>query len=290
MKHIKTEAKLSKKDGDKAIIMGIPVVITPMKRVLEELIGKVREKDFTKPLFVATAYSEFFQEAQKNPRFMAALQEADMVVPDGVIVKAAMDYLEMPNKGELNNLWQGLKVGKRILAGGYKERIVGVRLMEVLMKLAVQNKYRVFLLGGQGGVAERLANTWKDKGLNVEWDGGFENAQTALTHPTLSKPVTEKINKFKPDLLFVALGRFKQELWIHQQKENLRAGVIVGVGSSFDELAREGYWKEEVPAWVESRGLKWLWRATKDKRHIQRAWNAFPVFAWQIWQYKRKRQ
>lgn len=290
MSQVIVEAKIGKKSQQMGTLFGVPLVSTSYNVVLEKIVQEVREKAFNKPFFVITAYSEFFLEMRRNPRFAQAMKEAEMVVPDGVAIKAAMDYLELPQRGEMGNFFQGLAIGKKILEGKYHERVVGVKLMETLLKLAVQNKYRVFLLGGWNGVAQRLGEHWREKGLNVQWDEGFENIQNALTHTSVNKPVTEKINKFKPDLLYVSFGRFKQELWINRQKENLRAGVVMGVGSAFDELAGEGVWQKPAPEWVERRGLKWLWRVTQDPKHIRRAWNAFAVFGWTVWQEKRKKK
>lgn len=283
MKQVTAEAKTSKKRRDIAHLFGIKVISSNANEVLEKIVQVVRNNDYLKPFFVVTAYSEFFLEAEKNPSFKEALKKADLVVPDGVSVVAAIDFLEADRQSFL----AGLGIGKKIITGGYPNRIVGVKLMETLLKLAVQNKYRVFFLGGWNGVAGRLAKKWQEKGLTAEWEEGFTNLNDISGFDSTNKLVLDKIAKFKPDLLFVSFGRFKQEIWIYQQMKNIRAKVVMGVGSAFDELAGEGPWKKATPEWVEKRGLKWLWRVRQNPGHIKRAWNAFPVFAWKVYSKKR---
>jgi N-acetylglucosaminyldiphosphoundecaprenol N-acetyl-beta-D-mannosaminyltransferase len=283
------EAKINLKDRNKDIIMGIKISSTPQERVLNLIREKCNEKDFVKPFFVITAYSEFFLKAEKEKEFNRILHNADLVLPDGVSVVAALDYLKMRSGSKGRDFLSGLRVGTRILAGEYNDqKTEGVKLTREILREAGQKGWKVFLLGGKGGVAGRLAMMMKKdfREIQTGWEEGYTNIKIQITDSQINNQILNKINEFKPDVLLVAYGMPWQEKWIDMNLKKLQTKVVMGVGSSFDEIMREGPWRKPVPGWVETMGLKWLWRAFVDRRHWKRAWNAFPVFAWKVYRSK----
>jgi N-acetylglucosaminyldiphosphoundecaprenol N-acetyl-beta-D-mannosaminyltransferase len=278
-----TEAERGKKDRINRIILGVEVSSTSKTEVLRKIEEKCNENVYNKPLFIVTAYSEFFIEAETDKEFAAALNKADLVLPDGVSVPAALDYLRLAEGKQLmGKLITGLQVGGRVLRGKYAGKVVtGVGLTRELLETGNKNKWRVFLLGGFGNVAERLTDKLKQNypGLCLGWDRAGENNEEIRQR---SREIVIKTEKFKPDLLLVAMGRYKQEKWIAEHLSGLGAKVVMGVGSSFDELLGEGKWAAKPPGWVEQSGLKWLWRVGRDPKHLKRAWRAFPLFTWKV--------
>ena len=214
-------------------------------------------------------------EAGKDPQFKNVVGGADLVVADGVSVLAAMDFVKVKKTNVVRDFQRGLKVGTKILQGEFSGRIVGVKLFKRILEA---RKYKIFLLGGWNGVAVRLA-----KRYGCAYDSGVVNLRS-MTEAENAKMVAA-VNKTQPDVLFVGMGRFKQEKWIAKNLDKLKCKVVVGVVSAFDEVD-QGW---QVPSWVERMGLKWLWRVFVDPKHIVRAWNAFPVFAWKVfWEYEFK--
>jgi N-acetylglucosaminyldiphosphoundecaprenol N-acetyl-beta-D-mannosaminyltransferase len=250
-------------------ILGIPV--TPLKldsllAVFDEICNSKSKRE--KPFFVVTAYSEFFLQAQKSSLFKKALEKADIIIPDGVSVLEAVDFLESRKSNILVEITRGLIIGLKTLQGKYSDRVTGVELVKLLLE---EKKKKIMLIGGWGGVAEKLAK---------RYDCFFDNG------PDIVKNLTEDentnliyhISRVKPDILLVSFGRFKQEIWIANNLDKLHCKIVMGVGSAFDEVLGEGKWAKPVPAWVKNSGLKWLWRVTQEPAHIKRAWNAFPLF------------
>ena len=278
-----SEAGTGVKGLETASFWNWEVSSAPYRRVLSFLLENLNVRGFTRPFFLVTAYSENWLEARSNPGVERALKKADMIVPDGVVLLAGIDFLKEKTGKFVPDFIRGMEVGRRVISGVYANRTVqGVRLMEDLVRLMGENGGQVFLLGGWNGVARRLAEKLKveNEKLKVEWDQGFVDINNQL--PISTDQIITKINEFKPDILFVAFGRIKQEIWIAQNLEKLKAKLVIGVGSAFDELAGEGPWAQPTPEWVSSHGLKWLWRVTKDPKHLKRAWKAFPVTAWKI--------
>ena len=254
-----TNLKQSKKQAVKAQILGVGVSGTSFEEVLEIISAQCSVLRNKKPYFVITAYSEFFLEAQKNPAFRQALDKADLIVPDGVSAVAAIDHVQKPS------FWYGLYVGWKIISGQYYGKtVVGVDLVR---KILDDKTKKVFLLGGWGGVAGKVA-----KKYNCDFVDGDPKPDFFA-----------KLSRINPDILLVSLGQFKQEIWIANNLEKLNCKVVMGVGSSFDELAKIPGWDSPAPLWVNKMGLKWLWRAIHNPRHWPRALRAAIVFPWKVW-------
>lgn len=232
---------------------------------------------------VVTAYSEFFVRAQFDSEFMKVMHEADLVTPDGVSVLAAVKYGErVKGKSLLAKLGEGLKVGGEILGGKVGETVTGVWLFEELTKRAAKMGWKIFLLGGWQNVSGRTATmlTKRFPGLKVEYDEGEERVGT---DEKKNSEVIEKINKFAPDILFVAYNPIKQEKWLMKHKEVLKAKVGIGVGGTFNEYLGEF---RKAPGFMERMGLKWLWRVVMEPKRLGRIMRAVVVFPWLVFRSK----
>ncbi len=267
--------------------MGVEIDSTRRAEVIE-LVRKwlVGGRGRADPKFIITAYSESILEAQENPEFKQSLARADLVVPDGVSVAAAVSYIrrfkELVGNKFLGGLSLGLKVGWEILSGRYiTETVVGVDLMKDLIKEAGERGLKIMLVGGWNGVALQASKKLEGQIPNlkvVAYEGPIDARNIKSSE---ENQLVAKINDYRPDLLFVSFGRFRQEVWIASHLDTIKAGVVMGVGSAFDEVARVNGWRD-VPVWVRRMGLKWLWRVFQDPKHIKRAWRAFPVFPWKV--------
>jgi N-acetylglucosaminyldiphosphoundecaprenol N-acetyl-beta-D-mannosaminyltransferase len=273
------EAESESGNRYKDIIWGVKISSRNTEGVLNEIDRKCNINDYTKPLFIVTAYSEFFLEQKKDITLARALKKADLIIPDGVSAAAAAEYLNIRSGNQVRNLWLGMKIGAEILKGKFKDKTVtGVSLTDLLLKTASQKGRRVFIAGGRKEAAEILIG--ENKG-EIE---GYQEEQKYNNESQIGDAaVVGMINQFKPDIVLVAFGRFEAEKWIARNLNKIQTKVIMGIGSSLDELAGVGPWKKPVPEWVSRMGLKWLWRVTVDPKHWKRAWNAFPVFAWKVY-------
>ena len=70
-----------------------------------------------------------------------------------------------------------------------------------------------------------------------------------------------------PDLLLVAFGAPKQELWIDRFAERLGPAVAMGVGGSLDFITGR---VRRAPAWMSRAGLEWLFRLLQEPRRMWR--------------------
>jgi N-acetylglucosaminyldiphosphoundecaprenol N-acetyl-beta-D-mannosaminyltransferase len=191
--------------------------------------------------------------------------EADLILADGAPIVWASRLLQKP----------------------LPERVPGSELVPALFDSfnssgANQRKLRVFLLGAAVGVADRAARNMKRQWPNVETVGVYSPPMGFETDPDESNYVLGRIALCRPDVVVVGLGAPKQELWVHQNRDQITAKVALCVGATIDFLAGE---KRRAPVWMRRAGIEWLHRMCSDpkrlvKRYAKDAW-VFPQLVWQ---------
>lgn len=228
-----------------AQIMGVNVLSTTK----EELLTRVKDKiSHSQKFSILTPNPELILMAQKNTELKNALNSCDFPVPDGVGLKFAIPDLKI---------------------------IKGRELFLDLISLANKEGWRVFFLGGMDDEAALAASRLKIKNLKLK----IETAGGPDVSVNLSKDIVDKINKFKPHLLFVAFGNPKQEIWIHENLSKLNVIGMMAVGGTFRYLAGLS---KLPPEWMEQSGLEWLYRLITEPYRFKRIWNAVVVFPWKL--------
>ena len=94
----------------------------------------------------------------------------------------------------------------------------------------------------------------------------------------------EKVNHFKPDILFVGMTAPKQEKWVHLNKNILDVQIITSIGAVFDFYA--GTVNRSSQFWI-LLGLEWLPRFLREpKRLAKRNLISTPKFLLEVVWYK----
>ena len=247
----------------------------------EEVMEKIRfwVKNGGKAKVIATVYSEFLLRASQDGEFKKALEKADLRVVDGALVLGGLRYQEMNEKKGLGLVGNGLRAGWQGLQGRNGETVTGVWLFEKLVDEAVRQGWKVFLLGGFGETARKLEEKLKREhpGLKVVSDPGGQSEKEIREK---NEKVVRKINEFKPDLLMVAYGPVRQEKWMIENRKGLRTKVMIGLGGTFDEVLGL---IPRSPEWMDSSGLRWLWRVYKQPKRLKRIWQAVVVCPWRLY-------
>lgn len=215
---------------DKVTILGIEIDRITMQqavcRFMEFLEGG-------KTHVIYTPNSEIAEAAQKDGELKDILNQADLLLPDGI----------------------GIVYASKILKQPLPERVAGFDFIQNICDALKDKKYSIFLLGAKPGVAETAAEnlTKRYPGLTIAGvqDGYFQT----------DGPVIEQINQSGADVVFVCLGAPKQEKWIHKNKHQLKASVLIGAGGTLDGLA--GVVKR-APEFYQKHGLEWFYRLIKE--------------------------
>ncbi len=218
---------------ERLTLLGLPLDPVDMQGALTRIKGFLAEP---KPHQVVTLNPEIAVRAQSDAALRRAIEEAELVTPDGVGI-----------------LW----AARSLLGVKLAERVTGVDLTLALLRALPG--LRVYLLGARPGVAERAAKEVERLGgVVVGTHHGFFQEEAA---------VVEAIAQARPDLLLVGLGE-KQETFIHRHKAHLGARVAMGVGGTLDVLAGEA---RRPPQWAQRLHLEWLLRVGLDPKRWRRA-------------------
>jgi len=137
-------------------------------------------------------------------------------------------------------------------------------LVMPLMRRAAERGYRVYFLGGAEGVAD-LAKRKLEEALPGIQIVGTDASRIDVNQPAHADEVAERIQRAAPDLVLVALGAPKQELWSFTRAERLKPAVLLGVGASLDFVAGI---QKRAPRWMSKVGLEWLYRLAQEPRRL----------------------
>ena len=185
------------------------------------------------------------------------------------VVKAERDiaFREAYTRASLS-LADGMPLlwASRLLGTPLPEKISGSDLVVPLARLAATKGWRVYLLGGAPGVAQEAGERLvRELGLNVvgtdspviRADGAADDEQQLL----------ERLRAARPDLLLVALGAPKQELFIDRFAKQIGPVVALGIGGSLDFVAGR---VRRAPRWMSRAGLEWTYRLAQEPRRMWR--------------------
>ncbi len=165
----------------------------------------------------------------------------------------------------------GLVIASKIIKNPLKERVTGIDLMENILNYCNENNKSIFILGGKPGVADRAVENIVKKYPNIKksgsYHGYFKGHHIGHEGHDEEKEVINKINELKPDILFVAFGAPKQELWIQRYKDEVNTSILMGVGGSVDVYAGE---VKRAPEFYQKFGLEWLYRLVKEPWRYKR--------------------
>jgi beta-1,4-glucosyltransferase len=192
------------------------------------------------PLAMAFCNSHTAEIALRDSAFAAVL-ERFVVVNDGI----------------------GLEIAGRLLEGrGFPENLNGTDFTPFLFG-RLTRPTRVYLLGAAPGVAEeaaaRFAATFRNLVVAGVRDGYFD--------PADEPRIVEEIAAARPDILLVAFGNPKQELFIARNFDRLNARVMLGVGALFDFTAGRVV---RAPDWVRKARLEWAFRLAQEPSRLMR--------------------
>ena len=196
--------------------------------------------------YVCTPNPEIVMAARRDREVMAAVNGADLVLPDGVGV-----------------IWAAKRFGTPL-----PERVAGI---DLLYSLLGRMSGSVYVLGGKPGAAEKAAESISAAYPNVSIAGagdGYFTDELALT---------AELGEKQPDLLLVCLGAPKQELWMAAHRE-LPVGLMIGLGGAVDVLAGTA---ERAPLRWREHSLEWLYRLLRQPWRLKRQMRLFG-FVWAV--------
>lgn len=234
-------------------------------------------------MHIVTLNAEMVVRAQHDVLFKQAIEQAELVIPDGSGILWAREYLDYGHSrlpaelaGEDGNLR-----GSPIMSGmteslirflfSKHQPLTGVDSIFGICKELEQHHGTAYFLGGEEGDRKKTSEILKKKYPAIEVvvvDGLAEQSLQAISYKL----------KAKTSVIFVALGAPKQTFWIEQHRTELEtAGVRIamGVGGAFAMISGR---LPRAPLFMRTLHLEWLWRLILEPSRIKRIWNAIVIF------------
>ena len=226
-------------------LLGYDVDLMSFKEALSFVEKKINNNEC---LHVVTINPEIIEFANKNKDFSEILKSADFVIPDGVGIKIALK-----------------------LKGIEQEQIPGIEFAKEAIKICEKNNKKIALIGAKEEIIQKATNNLKKE---------FPDLNICFSHNGyFSKDYEEEIIKelisSEPQLVLVALGAPKQDLFINSCKEIYPNAIYIGVGGSFDVWAGE---VERAPKAFRKIGCEWLYRTIKQPERLKRIYKTLPLF------------
>ena len=182
--------------------------------------------------------------ADKSQQMHAVLNSADLWVPDGIapiLVAKLSGYPEA-------------------------ERTTGMDLMLEFFRRANAKTYSSFFYGDTEETLTALTERLKREYPGHRIAGAIAPPFRQLTSEEDAE-VISRINAAKPDVLWVALGMPKQEVWIYERLNSLNVPVAIGVGAAFGFVAGT---VPRCPDWLGRAGFEWAYRITREPKKLWR--------------------
>jgi exopolysaccharide biosynthesis WecB/TagA/CpsF family protein len=183
-------------------------------------------------------------ESTSDPKLLAKVNRFDAVLPDGQPVRWALNQLH---------------------GTGLRDRVYGPELTLRLCARAAHEGIPIYLYGSSPDVIKLLQTKLLEKYPTLEIAGAEAPPFRPLT-PAEDDEVVRRINESGAGIVFIGLGCPKQDHFAADHAGRIH-GVQLCVGAAFDFHAGT---KPMAPAWMQRRGLEWVYRLTREPRRLWR--------------------
>jgi N-acetylglucosaminyldiphosphoundecaprenol N-acetyl-beta-D-mannosaminyltransferase len=235
---------------DSVDILGVPVSAITMDSALETIEGWIEQRESN---FVCVRDAHGIVQCQTDAEFRDIHVKAGLVAPDGVPL-----------------VWLSWIQGCR-----HVRRVCGTDLMLELCRRSAAQGHRHFFYGTSPAVLERLCANLRASAPGLRIVGTHSPPFRPLSEAE-DREIIDLINASGADVVWVGLSSPKQEQWMAEHVDRLKAPVMIGVGAAFDFHAGT---KKRAPKWMQRSGLEWSYRLASEPRRLwSRYWHTVPRF------------
>lgn len=151
------------------------------------------------------------------------------------------------------------RLGGQALPG----RVTGSDLIEPLCREGAGRS--IFLFGSTLPTLSAAARRLRRSCPNVEVAGVYAPPFGAAFDEAENDRIIEAVNSLRPDIVLVALGMPKQELWAGRNLHRLDTHAVLCIGAGLDYLAGT---VRRAPKLLQRLGFEWLWRAATEPARL----------------------
>lgn len=221
---------------------GVNLDIITMQETLERISKFIKNKEGVQHVVVNVAKLVY---AQKDTQLREIINSCPLINVDGA----------------------GVILGAKFLGINIPERVAGIDLMEKLIEYSAQKGYRPYFFGASEEIVKSVVEIYKEKYPQLEIAGyrnGYYNEDEEAD-------VVENVKNSKADILFVAMGSPKKEIFLSKYSKVMEVPFTMGVGGSFDVVAGK---VQRAPEWMQKTHSEWIYRLIQEPK---RMWKRYTV-------------
>jgi len=225
----------------KESVLGVGVTISNYDELMDSIekdIGENVQKE------IIAINPEKLVKAKNDAYVKQMLNSAEYAIPDGI----------------------GIIIASKLKKGAIVSRVTGIGAMEKVCSLANNKGYKIFMYGAREEILLKAKHALEERyeKINIV---GYQHGYEKDTNK-----IIESINESEAQILFVALGSPRQEMFITENKDKLCVNILQGVGGSFDIIGDN---VSRAPKWMQNLGLEWLFRLLKEPSRAGRQLDLF---------------
>lgn len=237
---------------------GVEIVTASRSQLVEAFLSD-HDRGTTRPRLVFDANGQALSLAAQDSAYHAALGGADIVHADG---------------GFLVTL-------SRLAKARIAERSATTDLIHDLARACSRKGLSFYLLGGTEDVnarcVARLKQIYPELIIAGRHHGFFNSIE----------PVIADVEAAAPAILWLGLGKPREQILALELSDRLSATWIVTCGGCFDFVAGDA---SRAPRWMQRANLEWLYRLARDpKRLFWRYFTTSPHALWLILKHALRR-
>lgn len=238
--------KMGERRTKHTTVGGVPVALAgeaDLVRFMVEDSQALKKGALEAPLNIFDTNGQGISLFYTDEQYASTLRNADLIHADGQFI-----------------VW----VSKLGAGGVVPERTATTDLIHAAAEAAQQNGISFFLLGGSEDINRRCAETLQQQYPDLKIAGrrnGYFSDQE-------EDDVIEEINRSGADVVWVGLGKPKEQIFCDRVKHRLNCAWLITCGGCFHFVAGD---YSRAPEWMQSSGLEWLHRmVTRPKQLLVR--------------------
>lgn len=207
-------------------------------------------------VLINTINAHSYNTALKDEAFAEALQKGDYLVPDGMSIVKACQFLKAESRPT--------------------DRIAGWDLFEFEMAKLNVHGGKCFFMGSRETVLQKIKERASVDYPNIVVESYSPPYKQEFSEED-NAAIVNAINASNPNLLWIGMTAPKQEKWAYSHWPELDIHCHCGtIGAVFDFYAGTA---RRAPKWMQKAGLEWLHRLLSNPK---RMWRRYVVGNWKF--------
>ena len=228
-------------DRGRKNLLGVGIDAVDYEAAVNRITTAARQQ---RPCSVSALAVHGVMTGHQDEEHRVRLNKLDLVVPDGQPVRWALNAL---------------------YGVGLPDRVYGPTLTLKVCEAAAREGLPLYLYGSTPQVLAAFQENLERQfpGLQI---AGAEPSKFRTLDAGEKAEVVARIKASGARIVLVGLGCPRQEVWAYEYRDELSM-PIMAVGAAFDFHAGT---LSQAPAWMQDRGLEWLYRLKTEPRRLWR--------------------